>query len=91
MKQRRDEPKVERGYTYRRALNGGDFIPAIGAGLAVGAAAFYIATLFLQRTPLVPGPLEPVGRLAPKRRSGMRAADDLPPRREGSRPPRVRV
>lgn len=91
MKQRRDEPKVERGYTYRRELSGGDLIPAIGAGLAVGAVAFYVATLFLQRTPLVPGPLEPVGRLAPKRRSGTRAVDDMPPRREGTRPPRVRV
>ena len=91
MKQRRDEPKVERGYTYRRDLNGRDFIPAIGAGLAVGAVAFYIATLFLQRTPLVPGALEPVERIAPKRRSGARTSDDLPPRREGSRPPRVRV
>jgi len=91
MKQRRDEPKVERGYSYRRDLSGRDFIPAIGAGLAVGAVAFYVATLFLQRTPLVPGPLEPVGRLAPKRRSGTRAVDDLPPRREGSRPARARV
>lgn len=91
MKQRRDEPKVERGYTYRRELSGGDFIPALGAGLAIGAVAFYIATLFLQRTPLVPGALEPVERLAPRRRSGARASDDLPPRREGSRPPRVRV
>ena len=91
MKQRRDEPKVERGYTYRRELSGKDMIPAIGAGVAVGAVAFYLATLFLQRTPLVPGPLEPVERLAPKRRAGNRAADDLPPRREGSRPPRARV
>jgi hypothetical protein len=91
MKQRRDEPKVERGYTYRRELSGGDLIPAIGAGLAVGALAFYVATLFLQRTPLVPGALEPVERLQSKRRSGVRAGDDLPPRREGSRPPRVRV
>lgn len=91
MKQRRDEPKVERGFTYRRELSGGDLIPAIGAGLAVGAVAFYIATLFLQRTPLVPGALEPVGRLDPKRRAGARTSDDLPPRREGSRPPRVRV
>jgi len=91
MKQRRDEPKVERGYTYRRDLSGKDFIPAIGAGLAVGAVAFYVATLFLQRTPLVPGPLEPTGRLEPRRRSGARVSDDLPPRREGSRPPRVRV
>ena len=91
MTQRRDEPKVERGYTYRRDLKGKEFIPAIGAGIAVGIAAFYVATLFLQRTPLVPGPLEPVGRLAPKRRAGARASDDLPPSREGSRAARVRV
>ncbi|MFL5560714.1 MAG: hypothetical protein ACJ79K_04480 [Gemmatimonadaceae bacterium] len=67
MKQRRDEPKVERGYTYRRELSRGDLLPALGAGIAVGAVAFYIATLFLQRTPLVPGPLEPTGRLRPTR------------------------
>lgn len=91
MKQRRDEPKVERGYTYRRELHRGELVPAIGAGIAVGLAAFYVATLFLQRTPLVPGPLEPVDRLAPKRRSGARASDDLPPSREGSRATRVRV
>ena len=91
MTQRRDEPKVERGYTYRRELKRGELIPAIGTGIAVGIAAFYVATLFLQRTPLVPGPLEPVGRLAPKRRAGLRAGDDLPPSREGSRATRVRV
>lgn len=91
MTQRRDEPRVERGYTYRRELKRGELLPAIGAGLAVGAAAFYVATLFLQRTPLVPGPLEPVGRLSPKRRTGLRGGDDLPPSREGSRAARVRV
>jgi hypothetical protein len=91
MKQRRSEPKVDRGYTYRRELDRADLLPALGAGLAVGALAFYVATLFIQRTPLVPGPLEPVGRLAPKRRSGARASDDLPPSREGSRAARVRV
>jgi hypothetical protein len=91
MKQRRDEPKVERSYTYRRELNRGELVPAIGAGIAIGLAAFYVATLFIQRTPLVPGALEPVDRLAPKRRSGARAGDDLPPSREGSRATRVRV
>ncbi len=91
MKQRPDEPKFERGYSYRRDLSRGELLPAIGAGLAVGAVAFYVATLFLQRTPLVPGPLEPVGRLAPKRRAGARTSDDLPPSREGSRATRARV
>ena len=86
MKQRRrEEPTIPPRYTYRRDLSMGELIPAIGAGLAVGAAAFYVATLFLQRTPLVPGPLEPTERLAPRRRSGARDGDDLPPSREGSR------
>jgi hypothetical protein len=86
MKQRRrEEPIVPPRYTYRRELSMGELVPAIGAGLAVGAAAFYVATLFLQRTPLIPGPLEPTERLAPRRRSGARTGDDLPPSREGSR------
>ena len=91
MKQRREEPIVPPTYTYRRDLTMGELIPAIGAGLAVGAAAFYVATLFLQRTPLIPGPLEPVERLAPKRRNGLRAEDDRPPSREGSRATRPAV
>ena len=91
MKQRREEPTVPPRYTYRRDLGVGEMIPAIGAGLAIGVAAFYVATLFLQRTPLVPGPLEPAERLAPRRRSGARSEDDLPPSREGSRSTRRAV
>ena len=91
MKQRREQPNVPPKYTYRRDLGAGELIPAIGAGLAVGVAAFYVATLFLQRTPLVPGPLEPTERLAPRRRSGVRAEDDLPPGREGPRSTRRAV
>ena len=91
MKQRPDAPSVSRGYSYRRDLLAGELIPAIGAGLAVGVAAFYVATLFLQRTPLVPGPLEPTERLAPKRRRGVRSEDDMPPSREGSRSARTGV
>ena len=30
-------------------------MPALGIGAAVGAVAFYLAYLFLQRTPLDPG------------------------------------
>lgn len=92
MKQRREEaPVVAPRYTYRRDLKAAELIPALGAGLAVGVAAFYVATLFLQRTPLVPGPLEPTERLAPRRRSGLRTEDDLPPSREGSRSTRRAV
>lgn len=91
MKQRRNEPRVEREYTYRRDLHGSDFLPALGAGIAVGALAFYVATLFIQRTPLVPGPLEPPGRLRSKPGNGRRGDDQPPVSREGSRAARARV
>ncbi|MEP6730265.1 MAG: hypothetical protein ABJE10_06495 [bacterium] len=42
------------GYVYRRKLNTRDLIPAIGAGIVTGLAAFYVAKLFLERTPLLP-------------------------------------
>lgn len=42
------------GYVYRRSLDSSEVIPAIGAGIVVGLAAFYIARLFIQRTPLLP-------------------------------------
>jgi hypothetical protein len=73
---RRDESKVSREYTYRRELRASELIPAIGAGIAVGLAAFYVARLFIQRTPVVPGPLEPADRLEPRRRRGTRTGDD---------------
>lgn len=41
-------------YYYRRALGGRDLLPAIGAGVAVGFAGFYLARLLLQRTRLAP-------------------------------------
>ena len=63
MSERTDETKVSREYTYRRDLRPIELIPAIGVGIAVGMAAFYVATLLTQRTPLVPG-----GKLAPKER-----------------------
>jgi hypothetical protein len=41
------------GYVYRRALSGRELLPAIGAGVAMGLAGFYVARLFLERTPLL--------------------------------------
>lgn len=41
-------------YFYRRSLSAGELLPAIGVGVAAGLAAFYVARLVLQRTPLVP-------------------------------------
>ena len=42
------------GYVFRRKLAGRELIPAVGAGIVTGLAAFYVARLFLQRTPLLP-------------------------------------
>ncbi|HEX8849381.1 MAG TPA: hypothetical protein VF761_07615 [Gemmatimonadaceae bacterium] len=74
---RGERTRVEREYVYRRELRPTELIPAIGAGIAVGLAAFYVARLYLQRTPLVPGPLEPADRLEPRRRGGTREGDDV--------------
>lgn len=49
--QRRREPAT---YVYRRELELTELLPAVGAAVATGLAAFYIARLFLQRTPLRP-------------------------------------
>jgi hypothetical protein len=35
-------------------LDARELIPAIGAGIVTGLAAFYVARLFLERTPLLP-------------------------------------
>jgi len=49
-------PPTERldNYVYRRQLDARELIPAIGAGIVTGVAAFYLARLFLARTPLLP-------------------------------------
>ena len=39
-------------YTYRRHLSLGELLPAFGAAVGAGAVAFYVAWVFLQRTPL---------------------------------------
>ena len=57
------------GYVYRRPLSGRELIPAIGAGVVTGIAAFYVARLFLQRTPLLPEERR-VGRLPAGRATG---------------------
>ena len=59
-------------YTYRRGLEPTELLPAIGVGLGVGALAFYVAYLFLQRTPLEPRSLPPA---EPRKRLLRGAAD----------------
>lgn len=43
-------------YYYRRPLALGELLPAIGAGIGAGLVAFYLARLYLQKTPLVREP-----------------------------------
>ena len=49
---KREAPRIKSEYVYRRRLEPRDLLPAIGVGVGVGALAFYIAYLLLQRTPL---------------------------------------
>lgn len=49
-------------YYYRRELSLGELLPAIGVGVGAGAAAFYIARLLLERTPLGGRPRGPSAR-----------------------------
>ena len=60
-------------YHYRRALTLPELVPAFGVALGVGAAAFYVARLFLQRTPLVP--VRDIPTLGPGRELAPRSAD----------------
>lgn len=51
---KREAPSIRTQYVYRRTLGPRELLPAVGVGLGVGAVAFYITYLFLQRTPLDP-------------------------------------
>jgi hypothetical protein len=62
-------------YHYRRALTLPELLPAFGVALGAAAAAFYVARLFLQRTPLVP--MRDIPALGPVRERKPRTADDL--------------
>ena len=43
---------VDSEYSYRRELSLRELLPAVGVGVGVGLAAFYVARIVLQRTPL---------------------------------------
>jgi hypothetical protein len=54
----KSDPRAERAvpeYFYRRSLSVSELLPIIGVGVAAGIAAFYLARLYRERTPLVPG------------------------------------
>jgi hypothetical protein len=40
-------------YVYRRPLSGRALLPALAIGVGAGLLAFYVARLFVQRTPLL--------------------------------------
>jgi hypothetical protein len=57
-----DRPGESRGagrrpvdrYYYRRELTVRELLPAVGLAVGAGLAAFYLARILLQRTPLAP-------------------------------------
>ena len=69
---KREAPRTRTEYVYRRTLARRELLPALGVGIGVGAIAFYLAYLLLQRTPLDPGTLPAT---APSKRLTRGAAD----------------
>lgn len=57
----RSQPRADAAYRpryyYRRDLTARELLPAIGAGVGAGIAIFWLARLFLQRTPLEVSPV----------------------------------
>lgn len=47
-------PGAASEYYFRRKLTLPELLPAIGVGIGAGLAAFYVAAVLLQRTPLRP-------------------------------------
>ena len=81
---------VSAEYYYRRHLGAKDLLPAIGVGVAVGLAGFYVVQLLIQRTPLVPAgelpraPMSPPTRMLgerPEPETETHYARELPPGR----------
>ena len=69
---KREAPRTRNEYVYRRRLEPAELLPAIGVGVGVGLVAFYVAYLFLQRTPLEPNHLPAA---SPRKRLLRGAAD----------------
>jgi len=69
---KREAPRIRTEYVYRRTLDARELLPALGVGVGVGAIAFYVTYLLLQRTPLDPGQLPAA---APAKRVTSEASD----------------
>lgn len=69
---KREAPRIKSEYVYRRHLEPRELLPAVGVGVGVGAVAFYIVYLLLQRTPL---DTRSIPARAPAQRSPRGAAD----------------
>lgn len=61
------EASDRRSYYFRRRLTASDFLPAMAIGIGAGVLAFYVATRFAQRTPLL-GEGDPAARPPKPRR-----------------------
>jgi hypothetical protein len=48
------EASDSHSYYYRRKLTARELVPAVAVAIGAGVAAFYLATRFMQRTPLLP-------------------------------------
>lgn len=55
----RSDAAYRPAYYVRRELTPAELLPAIGAGIGAGLAIFYVARLFLERTPLDVRPTRP--------------------------------
>lgn len=62
-------------YYYRRTLSVREIIPAVAVGVGVGLAAFYVAHLLFQRTPLRPEGRPKASRPGPSRSHRSAVAD----------------
>ena len=54
----KSDPRVQLAdydYSYRGSVKARAILPAAGVGIAAGLAAFYLARLYLERTPLIRG------------------------------------
>jgi hypothetical protein len=49
-----DSPRFADEYSYRRPLTPRELLPALGVAVGAGLAAFYVARILLERTPLRP-------------------------------------